>query len=59
MSKKKLLSFTNFDKGMNTTAFFDELSSDEVILAINVDIKARGGYTQRGGCSLHKTFCSC
>ena len=56
MSNKKLVSFTNFNKGINTTSSYDELDPAELITAINIDLKARGGYTQREGCSLYKTL---
>lgn len=55
-SVKRLLSFTNFNRGINTTSSFDELDSSELVTAINIDLKARGGYTQRKGCSIHKTI---
>lgn len=52
MSDKKLLSFTNFNKGINTTASFDELAPEELTEAVNIDLKVRGGYTQRDGSSI-------
>jgi hypothetical protein len=55
-SVKKLLSFTNFNKGINTTSSFDELDPTELVTGINIDLKARGGYTQRKGCSIYKTI---
>jgi len=55
-SQKKLLSFTNFNRGINTTSSFDELESTELVTAVNIDLKARGGYTQRKGCSIYKTI---
>lgn len=53
---KRLLTFTNFDHGINTTKSVDELDPTELISAVNIDIKARGGYSQRKGCSVHKAF---
>lgn len=53
---KKLLTFTNFDHGINTTKSVDELDPTEFITAVNIDLKARGGYTQRKGCSVHKAL---
>lgn len=53
---KKLLSFTNFNKGVNTTSSYDELDSSELITGVNIDLQARGGYTQRDGCSLYKNL---
>lgn len=51
MSKKLLSSFTNFNRGINTTASYDELDPSELISAYNVDLEARGGYKKRLGCS--------
>lgn len=58
MSNKKLISFTNFNKGVNSTKSFDELDSSELISAINVDLKARGGYSKRKGAKIHKRVSS-
>lgn len=55
-SRKKLLSFTNFNRGINTTSSLDELESTELVTAINIDLRARGGYTKRKGCSIYKTI---
>ena len=53
---KSILSFTNFNRGINTTSTYDELESNELVTAINVDLKARGGYSQRKGCSVYVTL---
>lgn len=53
---KSLTSYTNFNKGINTTSSYDELDPAELITAINIDLKARGGYAQRKGCSIYKTL---
>jgi len=55
-TSKKILSFTNFNRGINTTSSYDELDSSELITGINIDLQARGGYTQRKGCSIYKTL---
>ena len=56
MSRKKMISFTNFNRGINNTSSYDELEPSELITAINIDLQARGGYTQRKGCSVYKTL---
>jgi hypothetical protein len=50
---KKLVSFTNFDKGLNTNSSLDELDVSELITANNVDLIPRGGFKQRLGSYLY------
>jgi hypothetical protein len=56
LSGKRVQNFTNFNKGLNTVASYDELDVSELITAVNVDLKSRGGFEQRKGCSIYKTL---
>ena len=53
MSRKLMASFTNFNRGINTTASYDELEESELIAGYNIDLEARGGYKKRLGCSFY------
>lgn len=48
---KRLMSVTDFSRGVYDTPFADNLRNDELREGVNIILRARGGYTKRNGCT--------